>query len=94
VRLVGTLVAREADVAVQPVEAAATRGTKTRCGIASESRSHRAAAPGQHGRDDLLVPGGAVRLEPVAVVVLAERREELEPLLRKSSNVTLGQYLK
>ena len=83
VRLVGALVAREADVAVQPVEAAAHPRDE------DEARHHvlqpfaEGAAPGEHGGDDLLVPGRAVRLEPVAVVVPAQVREELEPLARK-----------
>ena len=84
VRLVRALVARETDVAVQPVHATTHPRHEGEARHDVAEPLAQLAAPRQHGRDDLLVPDGAMRLEPVAIVVLSELPEERKPGRRES----------
>ena len=81
VRLVGALVAREADVAVQAVEAAAHARHEDEARHDVAQLFAQLGAPGQHRRHDLIVPDGAMRFEPVAFVVPCEPGEERQTVL-------------
>ncbi len=81
VRLVRPLVAGEADVAVESIDAAPHAREEDEVGHRVAQALGQFAAPGEHGGDDLLVPDAAVLLEPVAVVVRGQLAQEREPAL-------------
>ena len=87
------LVLREANVADEAIEATADARDEGQPGHHVAQPLLQVAAPGQHGRDDAFIPGGAVRLEPVAVVVLGEVAQEGETALRKSFEGHAAAYL-
>ena len=79
--LVRPLVAGEADVPIQAVQAAAhaRHEDQSRHDVVKPLREP--AAPLEHGGDDLVVPGHPVCLEPVAIVVLGQIAQEGEAAL-------------
>src|SRR5438132_2212673 len=83
VGLVGPLVARESGIAVQAIDAPADAGQEYQARHHVAQALDERAAPFQHGGHDLGVPDGAMRCEPVAVVVLREIAQEGKTALRE-----------